>query len=459
MRVAYLLGSLNRGGTETLMLDVCENLQPTDFEAIGVYRKSGVLEKNFLATQIPFYYLPTTKNKVRYIWKLRQLLLKHKVTIVHSHQPLDALYGYLACWGTGIKLFLTLHGFDFSASQKLHSFILKRTYRNIFVSEYVRKYYIRKYKLDEKRQLVVYNGINFDKIENVSLSNPLPTTIKREKITVGKVATSIGNVPKAIGTPPRVVGKDPKAIGSIPKVVGEVPRAIGTMPKDVGKVSTDRKTVPTDKMGLLQDEKDFIKDKKESVQAEKEYLQDKNNRPKTLKLAMVGNFVLGREQKTVCRFLKLLKDRGIAFDFYFVGKKNEATPYLYDDCVAFCKENKLEEVHFLGSRNDVPAILRELDAFIYSTEHDTFGIAVVEAIASSVPVFVNDWEVMKEVTEQGKWATLYKTKDENDLLEKFIVFLQNKTTKKWQEISCLAKKKYSIQQHIINLKKNYNEND
>jgi len=102
-------------------------------------------------------------------------------------------------------------------------------------------------------------------------------------------------------------------------------------------------------------------------------------------------------------------------------------PHLYDDCVNYCKQNGLEyKVLFLGSRTDIPQILDQLDAFVYATDHDTFGIAVVEAMAVGVPVFVNDWEVMKEITVDGKYATLYKTKDEKDLLREFMLFLQNK---------------------------------
>jgi hypothetical protein len=38
---AFLLGSLNRGGTETLLLDVFQNISSAKFEALGVYRKTG----------------------------------------------------------------------------------------------------------------------------------------------------------------------------------------------------------------------------------------------------------------------------------------------------------------------------------------------------------------------------------------------------------------------------------
>ncbi|MGC3976994.1 MAG: hypothetical protein QM751_01375 [Paludibacteraceae bacterium] len=61
---------------------------------------------------------------------------------------------------------------------------------------------------------------------------------------------------------------------------------------------------------------------------------------------------------------------------------------------------------------------------------------------------------MKEITENGTLATLYKTKNENDLLEKFIVYLHNKETykQKAEQTADLIKKKYSIQQHIKRLK-------
>ena len=174
---------------------------------------------------------------------------------------------------------------------------------------------------------------------------------------------------------------------------------------------------------------------------------------------MVGNFVRGREQNTVCQFLKLLKEAGVPFDFYFVGRKSESEPWLYDDCVAYCQEHQLLNcVHFLGGRGDVPAILKQLDAFVYSTDHDTFGIAVIEAIAAGVPTFVNDWEVMVEITQQGRWATIYKTKDAADLFNKFITFVDHKEHYKQQACSHAkdVRSTYSIEQHMLALSNLYN---
>ena len=357
-------GSLNRGGKEVLLLDVFKNASKIGFQFIGISRKGGVLEPEFTNTGQKMYKIsPRFSFDPFYFWKLRSVLKKEQVNIVHTQQSLDAFYAWIACLCTGIKIITTFHGYDsldLNKKSKILAFIVKRTDKNIFVSQSQRDFYVKKYGLNLEKQAVVYNGISFDKFDRKY----------------------------------------------------EVP--------------------------------DFLK-KIDSPQAR-------------LKMAMVGNFGRGRDQNSVCRFLNLLHRENVVFGFYFVGKKIESEPWLYDDCVQYCEENGLNDcVHFLGSRSDVPAILQNIDVFVYSTVHDTFGIAVIEAIAVGMPVFVNDWAVMSEITENGKLVNLYKTKDEQDLLEKLMLFLQNKNEyiEKAKENSLIVRDKFSIEKHLQNLKKEY----
>ncbi len=349
MKVAYLLGSLNRGGTETLMLDVLKNSSFAPFDMITVHRKDGVLKEEFykcgksickLAPRFP--YDPV------YLLKLRGLLLKEKVDLVHAQQILDACYAYWALRGTGIKIVYSIHGYYEEIGKRIQS-VSDKVDKTIFVSECQRQYYLDSLSIDRSKTEVIYNGISFNKL-----------------------------------------------------------------------ILSNRKNVEKLK----------------------------------LKFGMVGNFVAVREQKTVCEFLKLLKDENVSFDFYFVGRRDDSEPWRYDNCVDYCQKNGLSEcVHFLGSRSDVPMLLSEWDAFVYSTDHDTFGIAIIEAIATGLPTFVNDYAVMKEVTQDGRWAYLYKTKESRDLLIRFMDFVNNK------EVYCdrarkdaeTVRKEYSIERHIENL--------
>ncbi len=360
IKAAYLLGSLNRGGAETLVLDVFKHAAANDLGVIGIYRKGGMLENEFRKTDAPLYRLSFVKNPIFYPVILRKLLRKHSITVVHAQQPLDALLARLFS-GKQTRVLLTLHGYDYvdKIAKWILSYIIKRTDANIFVSESQRSYYINKYRLNPTLQKVIPNGIAFEKFNAGSVSD---ISLRKE--------LQIGN--------------------------------------------------------------------------------------DTLLLGMIGNFNDVRDQFTICRFLKLLYWQYPDFHFVFVGKRVEGQEKRYDECVKYCTKKSIDnKVTFLGSRNDVPNILKELDAFVYATEHDTFGIAVIEAVAAGIPVFVNDWVVMKEVTANGELATLYKTKDIKSLLGSFLHFIQNRDLYKGkaQSASAIVKEKYSIENHIEELKK------
>ena len=177
-----------------------------------------------------------------------------------------------------------------------------------------------------------------------------------------------------------------------------------------------------------------------------------------LKLGMVGSFRISRNQLFVCGFLKKLLDEGVRFHFYFIGARCKGEEKCYDDCVAFCRNNGLEDsVSFLGGCDNVPQLLSSLDAYIYATYSDTFGLSIIEAIASGLPTFVNDWPVAHEVTHDGAYAYIYKSEDVDDLFEKFSAYLNNKQRYAQSAIknAHLVRQEFSIETHIDNLNKIY----
>lgn len=362
MKVAYLLGSLNRGGVETLMLDYFRNAEALKFEIMAMYRNDGVLSSQFKQTGIDLFELkPKSKlGTLIYFYRLRKLLLSNKVQIVHAQLPLDALYACIALMGTGLKLILTFHGYD-NYNSKLYKllirFVAKRTDLNVFVSKVQQSYYQEQYALDVKKQRIVPNGICFDKFQYTAV---------------------------------------------------ETLRTAYNMEADI------------------------------------------------LLLGMVGSFLPIRDQLFVCKFLAELHKQAVDFRFLFMG--NGSNKDLYQASVDFCSENGLErKVFFLGQRNDVPELLSQLDAFVYASKFDTFGIAIVEAMASGIPVFVNDLPVMKEVTNDGKWADLYATDNVEALMNSFMKFVEDKDTYcvKAKERAEFVREKYSLERHVSCLEEVY----
>lgn len=365
MKMAYFIGSLNRGGAEMLLLDIVNNHADQKNNVIVIFRKKGLLYEDFLNSGVGLHELrPKFKFDIHYLLTLRRVIKKAKLDLIHAHQTIDAFYAILASKGLSIKIVFTLHGYDYKfikLARRILRFVFKRTTHNIFVSESQRSYFINKYKLNRAKTSVIYNGISLNKFENLEHS-PIRNEFN--------------------------VNKDQLLLGS------------------------------------------------------------------------VGNFNPARDQMTICRFLHLLDQENIDFAFVFAGAKAPATPWHWDNCVKYCLDKNLQEkVFFPGSRSDIPEFIKQLDAFIYSTDHDTFGIAVVEAIISSTPVFINDREAMLEITEEGKHANIYRTKEENDLFQKFMDFYHDreKYTSKAIADAAWAKNKYSITTHMDKLSETYQQ--
>src|SRR3990172_9826250 len=113
--------------------------------------------------------------------------------------------------------------------------------------------------------------------------------------------------------------------------------------------------------------------------------------------------------------------------FVFIGGRSEKNPHFYYECYNYCKNNNiLDRTHFVGSRTDINDILNSLDVFVYSSNHDTFGISVIEAMMSGLPVIINNLSTLLEVTDNGKYAIVFKSKCSEDLVNKIIELIENK---------------------------------
>lgn len=364
MKVAYFLGALNRGGAETLILDICRQHENVPFNFVCCYRHEGNISEEFKASGAPLIQIQKSGGLLNYILQVRRVLLREKITIVHSQTPSNTLILAVALHGTGIKIITTFHGHTFAPAPWWKRKIVYTASKKILcVSRYEKSFYEQRWGLPKENKLeVVYNGIDFAKLD---------------------------------------------AVKSI---------------------------------------------------VESEELRDKSG----IRLCMVGNFVSGRSQIVVCKALQKLivksEELRVKWDFYFIGRRDEKQAYLYDECVRYCEEHSLNNVHFLGSRNDVPALLKTMDGFVYSTVHDTFGIAVIEAIASGLPVVVNDWDVMKEVCgDENDGIRYFKTGDADDAADKIEEQLANlQHSKKVAEANAkLVREKYSIDNHIQRLNEIY----
>jgi len=192
---------------------------------------------------------------------------------------------------------------------------------------------------------------------------------------------------------------------------------------------------------------------------DKKFRRELNLKDTDVLLGMVGNFNNDvRDQLTICKTLPSILRKYSNAHFAFVGGKSENYPRFFDDCFNFCKENHLlDRVHFVGARIDINDVLNSLNIFVYSSNHDTFGIAVIEAMISGLPIIINDLPALLEVTNNGKYASVFKSKSPEDLENKIITIIKNESERNKQADSGKewAFKQFNIVNHIENLKKLY----
>ena len=72
-------------------------------------------------------------------------------------------------------------------------------------------------------------------------------------------------------------------------------------------------------------------------------------------------------------------------------------------------------VRFLGSRDDVPAVVSRCDVFLFPSWYEGFGLAALEANAAGIPVVASDVEGSREAIENEVTGFLCDPHDSNDM--------------------------------------------
>ncbi len=91
-------------------------------------------------------------------------------------------------------------------------------------------------------------------------------------------------------------------------------------------------------------------------------------------------------RKGLSYLLESLKDLNSNRVKLLIAGNNRRSPF-----VKRVEEDRLsEKMKFIGFRNDLDKIFKGIEAFVFPTRHDPFGMVVLEAMACGVPAIVSD---------------------------------------------------------------------
>ncbi len=138
----------------------------------------------------------------------------------------------------------------------------------------------------------------------------------------------------------------------------------------------------------------------------------------TFLIGMVANFVKKKGHKLFIEAASLIKKQIKNVKFIIVGDNIWKTSLTKEILQNFAKEKGVfEDTIFTGERNDIPQILNDLDIFVLPSERESFGMVILEAMASKVPVIAHKFSGgPSEIIEDGKDGLLVDCKSPNELV-------------------------------------------
>ena len=168
MKVLHLLDTLNRGGAEMQVLDICRNAADFGIDLTIATFQSGAMEADFRASGASFIKLNRRFPLDLYLAsQLRRIIKEREIEIVHSYQAVEGLHLYFAAHGLkNVKKVLSFQGFVKDKRNRLTlKFLIPRMDANIVVSRGLQKWHAEKDKFDTENFQVIYNGADSNRLK------------------------------------------------------------------------------------------------------------------------------------------------------------------------------------------------------------------------------------------------------------------------------------------------------
>jgi len=152
-----------------------------------------------------------------------------------------------------------------------------------------------------------------------------------------------------------------------------------------------------------------------------------------LVVAMVGRFQKGKGQHLfveaaaeVCR--QLPDTRFLIIGDTALGRESE---YKAELAMLVSRHQLSPSVIFMGWRNDVPAVLNEVDVLVHpATAPESFGLVVVEALLQGKPVVVSRQGGLAEIVTDGETGFLVPPGDTEALVDRILLLLRDESLRR-----------------------------
>ena len=120
------------------------------------------------------------------------------------------------------------------------------------------------------------------------------------------------------------------------------------------------------------------------------------------------------------------------------------------------KQEKIQRVHFLGYRRDVPQILQSIDIAVLTSKREGLPRCIMEAMAAGKAVVASDVRGNRDLVEDEKSGFLVKLGDEKALFQALVKLIEDKALR--QKMGAAGREKikaYSLEQVLGEMERIY----
>lgn len=210
INVMHLRSGSGKGlyGAESVIVSICKNIDKKNFDCVVVCFQDPRISKITLIDEAQIIGIPAEiiklENRIDLsaVFKLRALLDKYDIDILHCHDYKANFIGLLASKSKEVKLVTTLHGWLRAGARErfyeyADSFLIKNFNQIIAISEDIKKS-VSKSSILQKKTIVIHNAVDTDYFkEKIAVDINYKKKLKIEKNvniigTVGRLSAEKG---------------------------------------------------------------------------------------------------------------------------------------------------------------------------------------------------------------------------------------------------------------------------
>lgn len=176
----------------------------------------------------------------------------------------------------------------------------------------------------------------------------------------------------------------------------------------------------------------------------------------SINIACVARIIPRKKgQDILINSIKEVKSKYPNVKCYLVGDTDNNTEKV--SLKKLVDDNNLEnQIVFTGNIDNIPRFLETIDIIVMPSRYEGFGLALIEAMASKIPVIASDIDGPKEIIKDNQYGMLFKSEDSEELAKKIIYLIENKDEKKIENAYKYVDNNYSIKRMVNRLAEIYN---